>query len=494
MQRDVSFGSVLGPRAVVRESGGRQVLIERPRPLISSLLLLGSDALALLVAGALARFSWLLVNPSVNDALFIELWPKLGVFLVGYLAARLYGLGLSPVEELKRLSYVSSAVFLIVLMSLFMQQVLDGHSRGMVLLFWMLILLLVPLARSALRLLSARRAWWGRPVVILGAGKTGELVVKSLLNNPEMGLKPVACFDDDPALTQQALYGVPVVGSLEHVPALAASCKVSHAVIAMPGVTAERLQEIVRRYTHVFPYLTFVPNLFGVTSIGLATREFAGVMGIHVRQNLLLPSNRRLKRLMDMLLLLPLSVIALPLIALAALLVMLVSPGNPFYAQQRVGYGGRVFKVWKLRTMHKNADALLQRHLETHPEARAEWERYFKLAKDPRILPVVGWFLRKTSLDELPQLWNIALGEMSFVGPRPFPGYHLAAFSEDFCDIRASVMPGLTGLWQVSARSEGDLQVQEQLDRFYIRNWSLWMDIYVLWRTPWAVLFGKGAC
>jgi Undecaprenyl-phosphate galactose phosphotransferase WbaP len=494
MQRDVSFGSVVEPRVVVREEGGRQVLIERPRPLMSSLLLLASDALALLAAGVLARFGWLLVNPSINDAIFVQLWPKLGFFLAGYFAARLYGLGLSPVEELKRQSYVSTSVFLIAVMSLFLQQGLDGHSRGLLLLFWLLLLLLVPLFRAALRLLSARRAWWGTPVVILGAGKTGELVIKSLLNTPEMGLKPVACFDDDPALVQQALYGVPVVGGLARVPELAASCGVNHAVIAMPGVTAERLQEIVRRYTHVFPYLTFVPNLFGLTSVGLATREFAGVLGIHVRQNLLLPSNRRLKRLMDVLLLLPLSVIALPLVALCALLVVLVSPGNPFYAQRRVGYGGRPIRVWKLRTMHKNADALLERYLAQNPEARAEWERYFKLAKDPRILPVVGWLLRKTSLDELPQLWNIALGEMSFVGPRPFPAYHLAAFSDDFCDIRASVMPGLTGLWQVSARSDGDVQVQEQLDRFYIRNWSLWMDIYVLWRTPWAVLFGKGAC
>jgi Undecaprenyl-phosphate galactose phosphotransferase WbaP len=493
MQRDVSLGSVLVPRAIVREHEGRQVLVDRPRPRVTATLLILSDVLALLLAGVLAQGGWLLINPAIDGAIFASLWPNLSLFLVGYLFASLYGLGLGPVEELKRLTYVSTGVFGIVLMSLFVVGILDIHSRGMLLLFFLLILVLVPLVRAALRLVAAKRSWWGTPVVILGAAKTGELVIKNLLNNPELGLKPVACFDDDPALTNQALYGVPVIGSLERVPELAESWGVLHAVVAMPGVTSERLQEIVRLYTQVFPYLTFVPNFFGLSSLGLATREYAGVLGIQARQNLLMASNRRLKRFMDILLVLPLIVIALPLVLVAAFLIMLISPGNPLYAQQRIGYGGRLFKVWKLRTMYQNADQLLERHLTNHPEERVEWERYFKLSKDPRILPVIGWFLRKTSIDELPQLWNIIQGEMSFVGPRPFPAYHLAAFSNDFQQTRASVIPGLTGLWQVSARSEGDLQVQEQLDRYYIRNWSLWMDIYVLWRTPWAVLFGRGA-
>jgi lipopolysaccharide/colanic/teichoic acid biosynthesis glycosyltransferase len=192
-------------------------------------------------------------------------------------------------------------------------------------------------------------------------------------------------------------------------------------------------------------------------------------------------------------LLVPLGLIAAPIVVIAALWVRRISPGNPFYAQEREGRGGRTFRMWKLRTMHHDADALLERHLAEHPVAAAEWAERFKLVRDPRILPGIGHLLRKSSLDELPQLWNILRGEMSFVGPRPFPEYHLNAFDERFRSLRREVLPGLTGLWQVVARADSDLALQQELDTLYIANWSVWMDVYLLARTPWTVLRGAGA-
>jgi lipopolysaccharide/colanic/teichoic acid biosynthesis glycosyltransferase len=143
--------------------------------------------------------------------------------------------------------------------------------------------------------------------------------------------------------------------------------------------------------------------------------------------------------------------------------------------------------------MYTDAEERLERHLAEDSRALAEWNLRYKLHRDPRIIPVVGTLLRRTSIDELPQLWNVLIGDMSMVGPRPFPEYHLERFSPEFRDLRARVRPGLTGLWQVMVRSAGDIEDQQAFDTYYIRNWSVWMDAYILGRTAAAVITGRGA-
>jgi lipopolysaccharide/colanic/teichoic acid biosynthesis glycosyltransferase len=179
--------------------------------------------------------------------------------------------------------------------------------------------------------------------------------------------------------------------------------------------------------------------------------------------------------------------------AAAAVWIKLASRGPVFYRQMREGFAGRRFPVWKLRTMYLDGDRILEQWLESHPEDREHWRRHFKLRHDPRVLPVIGRLLRRTSLDELPQLWSVLKGEMSLVGPRPLPDYHLDQFPPEFRELRTRVLPGLTGLWQVSARGDGDVKVQEALDTYYIRNWSPWLDLYILARTVAAVLLARGA-
>jgi lipopolysaccharide/colanic/teichoic acid biosynthesis glycosyltransferase len=226
---------------------------------------------------------------------------------------------------------------------------------------------------------------------------------------------------------------------------------------------------------------------------GIRIRNLGNLLGIEYANNLLDARNRALKRTLD-LIAGTLSLLAtLPLLLVSVLVLRLRSPGPAFFHQLRTGAGSRRIRVPKIRTMVPGAEHRLEETVGLDPELRREWGASMKLRNDPRLVPGVGRFLRRWSLDELPQLWSVVKGEMSLVGPRPFPDYHLQQFSPGFRELRSRVRPGITGLWQVNVRSEGTLQQQESLDTYYIRNWSLWLDLYILARTAKAVLTGRGA-
>jgi Undecaprenyl-phosphate galactose phosphotransferase WbaP len=210
-----------------------------------------------------------------------------------------------------------------------------------------------------------------------------------------------------------------------------------------------------------------------------------------LRRDLLLPIPRFTKRAIDLLAV----VLTLPAVALTilvvGLLVRLESRGPVFYGQRRIGRGHSKFCIWKIRTMQLNADKLLQDALAGDAALREEWRRERKLRCDPRVTRV-GKFLRKTSLDELPQFWNVWLGEMSLVGPRPIVEDEIPAYGPNF-SLYCRVTPGLTGLWQVSGRSEVSRRDRVRLDSYYVRNWSPWLDLNILARTAKVVVTGQGA-
>lgn len=255
-------------------------------------------------------------------------------------------------------------------------------------------------------------------------------------------------------------------------------------------IDRRRLAELRSRYNEVL-VLTDSPresasglqpsDLQGSIALGLrrAATERAGLFSV--------------RRMTDLVIAMPALVAAAPLLAISGLLIWLVDPGPVFYRQVREGLHGKTIRVLKLRTMYRNADRMLAELLERDPTARKEWETHFKLSHDPRLLPYVGRFLRASSLDELPQLLNVVMGDMALVGPRPFPIYHLEAMTPGFRAKRASVVPGLTGLWQVSERSDADVALQERLDEFYIDNRSIWFDAALLLATVRAVLRRTGA-
>ncbi len=391
---------------------------------------------------------------------------------------------LGPVERLRRRTLATFAVFagLVAWDNIVERGVL---SRGVLLATFFFALILSPAAETAARVTLERRNRWGIPVVMLGAGPTGREVARTLSTNRHLGLVPIAFLDNRPATWNTLVEDVPVIGPLGLAQDM--ESRAEAAIVVLNEIGKDELPELN------FPRVIVIPNLAGMASLWITARDLGGCLGLELKKNLLIRRNTALKKIMDRVIALPLFLGSLPLLAIAAAWIKLSSRGPVLYRQMREGHGGRPLAVWKLRTMYVDGDRILQQWLDEHPEDRAEWRRFFKLRRDPRVLPVIGKLLRRTSLDELPQLWSILKGEMSLVGPRPFPDYHLEQFPPDFRTLRTRVLPGLTGLWQVSARSDGDVKVQEALDTYYIRNWSPWLDLYILARTVSAVLLARGA-
>jgi Undecaprenyl-phosphate galactose phosphotransferase WbaP len=458
----------------------------------SWLLLLG-DFVALEFALLIAYFVRLGLQPwwpiHIGSAQYQGLALGLLFIPAGYQMAGLYpGYGLGPVEKLRARLKVTFAVF----GGLVIWDYLVQHgtwSRGVLLVNMVFALVLPPLVESLLVMFLVRSKVWGTPVVVLGATRTGVDLMERLRKKKYLGLIPVAVLDDSHDSPGYEHPDVPVMGPLSM--ASWFRDRIHTAVVAMPRMGQARLGRLLEELS--FPRVIVIPDFSDLQSQWITPRDIGGVLGLELKRNLLLGRNWLIKRSLDYILVVPLFLFSLPVIGILALWIRKVSPGSPFYAQEREGYDGRTIRVWKLRTMYPDAEQILDQHLAQNPEAREEWIRFFKLKKDPRILPGVGHILRKTSLDELPQLWNVLKGEMSLVGPRPFPSYHLSSFDGEFRRLRQRVLPGLTGLWQVSERSNGDLAVQKSLDTYYIRNWSVWQDIYLLIATLRAVILSRGA-
>lgn len=333
----------------------------------------------------------------------------------------------------------------------------------------------------------SRAGVWSRDAVVIGSGEAAQSMALMLKSAPEIGLRPIGIVDRSCGAPADGgrLLGILQVRTLAELPEAARRGAV--AVVVSAGLQDD---QAARRFP--FREVIVVPDLSDMQALGLRAGSLNGLVALFSRPNA--PAwHHGVKAAVDRLAGLVLLAGAAPVIAGLALVVRIASPGPAFYSQQRIGCGGRPFAVWKLRTMHVDADARLSRLLKADPSAAEEWNRCFKLTNDPRIIPWVGQLLRRFSLDELPQLWNVVRGDMSLVGPRPFPPYHLARFDESFRRLRMNVPPGLTGLWQIAARSDGDLFVQRQLDLHYIRNWSLWLDLHILILTLYRVVSGAGA-
>ncbi len=462
-------------------------------------LLVLTDMVSLAVAWGAAMVIRYVAFGSFDFWRYTRLWPGLFLWVMAFAIQGLYrGAGpsarifLTPVEELRRTTIGTTWGFLTVVVGLYILLGFLFISRLIVGIAWVVALILVPCMRAWMRHICSQLPWWGSSVVIFGSGRTARRVVDILLHQPELGLKPFAILTDTPS-AEKEIDGVPILGGLDQAWQLGRTRRIPYCIVALDDGSNKRMFDIHQEYGDCFPHMMVIPDLAGLASLWIVARDVGGILGLEIRHNLLIATNRWIKRTLDLVVAIPLIILLSPLLLLLMACIRLASPGNPVYGQDREGLDGRRIRVWKLRTMYIDADKRLQNLLERDAEARMEWQRYFKLKNDPRILPFLGKFFRKFSLDELPQLWNVIVGQMSLVGPRPFPDYHLQAFDDKFRTLRHRVLPGITGLWQVSARSEGDIEIQKRMDTYYIRNWSLWLDLYLMARTFSVVVRGRGA-
>ena len=387
----------------------------------------------------------------------------------------LYDTGRSSPIELLRQRVRASSIFCAFLVAILGGQIWAPDE----ILSWLVLVpstvVLGSLTAGLVQLALKRLGLWQTRVVLIGDPAAPRALSLVLDAPPGRGLRVLArVAADDPRLADSRGF---------------AGARAAMAVLMSTGDGREDARTAARLD---FPSVVVARDAGDMQTLWSNTRMIGSAVGIEVRR---CPVRRDLllKRGIDLAAGSCLLVFALPVVAARGQGRRGGDRRNPFYAQARGGLDGCVVRIWKVRSMFADAEARLEAHLAGDAAVRAEWNSSYKLRDDPRILPGIGQFIRRSSLDELPQLWNVVRGDMSLVGPRPFPAYHLRGFDEAFQALRASVPPGLTGFWQITARSDGDLAVQQNADTFYIRNWSIWMDLYILLHTLPAVLFGKGA-
>lgn len=452
------------------------------------LLLAAVDAVSLLAVWIGVAYVYKLCGGSYRMSTYWSCWPALAVPLMCNAFSRLYhgnvfvpGAALQPPEEIRRLFWSISLAYLLIFAWLTLTRSNVEYSRLVLLLSWAISTPVVFVARGILRGTLKKFGWIQIPVLIAGGGVTGRQLAESLRTDSFSGFNPVGFLDDNPEVSDR-------IAPLSDAAAVARQLGVSHLILCLPPETVVREGS---RLLRKFPVLEVIPDnrVFPVSWMRVV--NLGGLGGVEIENRLLQRSQQFTKRIAEIAVAAVGIVFLLPVLAVLAVLVRFSSPGPVLYRAKRLGRCGRPIEVWKFRTMHADADLRLDELLRANPELAREWERNFKLDNDPRVT-FIGRFLRRSSLDELPQLFNVLRGEMALVGPRPIVTAEVSYYGKSY-EVMSLVRPGITGLWQVSGRSETSYELRVRLDVSYVMNWSIWLDFYILLKTAVEVLRGRGA-
>ena len=413
------------------------------------------------------------------------------LFLVFFAAEGLYTERRTVWKEVEHLTKATTLGTLAVLAAVALGKLSTEVSRATLVLTGLHMLLVMPASRYCAK--RALKGLWRKPLLIIGATDSVRRTLCALDQDPVLGHWVAGVLDDDPANHGQ------VIGSSGRTPvyalgpsALAAGLlrrKVARDIlISTPGMSEERILQIVEELRPRCESIYVIPRTWGLPMLTLRLDGFLEqqILMFNVCNNLAKPWNRWLKRAFDLIAGTFIAVLALPLELLVALLIKLDSDGPVLFAQERLGQHDRNFSCLKFRSMQVDADEKLPAILKRNPQIKEEWEKYAKLKRfDPR-LTRVGGFLRRWSLDEIPQLFNVLKGEMSLVGPRPYMHRERERIGPPLSTI-LEARPGMTGFWQVNGRNHLTFDDRVQLEAWYVQNWSLWLDCIILAKTARAI-------
>jgi exopolysaccharide biosynthesis polyprenyl glycosylphosphotransferase len=391
-----------------------------------------------------------------------------------------------------------AGVFHLLTVGTFLLYALSRETRwfspdfGKLFFFWLLGIAAVTFGRVGARSYCRRRIEYLQNTIIVGAGDVGQAIARKLLKHPEYGLNLVGFVDDNPKEPHPGIEHLTILGGIDDVRRVVDLLDVERVVIAFSNDGDEEVLETIRELNSIDVQVDIVPRFFDVLHPEIDIHTVEGVPVFSLAPARLDRSSRLLKRGLDVAGAIVGLVLVAPLFAVVALAIKSESRGPIFFRQVRMGEGRRVFRIWKFRSMNEDADARKHElaHLNKHLAPGGD-PRMFKIEADPRVTRVGAW-LRRTSVDELPQLFNVLAGEMSLVGPRPLildEMRHVDGWGTRRLDLR----PGITGLWQVLGRDDIGFEEMVQLDYRYVTSWSLWTDVRLLAKTVPALLRHRAA-
>lgn len=414
------------------------------------------------------------------------------IWIIIFAHERLYTKRFTYWQEVRILVKSSTISFAVILIMIFVTKTQTQFSRPVVIFAWLLSLILFPVSRYLTKLILAQTHLWKKKLIILGVHETSLMVLKSIKNNKTMGYEVLGFLDDDPNKIGKRFLGVKVLGPLSQLEPISNSLQSKDIIIATPHMPRRKLKELLTECDNISDSMWLIPRTGDFVTEGVEIEVLGEVLTLSIKKNLSKPWNIFIKSFFERCTTIFLIIILSPIFALIAIAIKLDSKGPVFFKQKRLGQRKQMFEVIKFRSMHVNTEKKLEKYLDTHPEAKEEWKKYKKLKNhDPRVTRV-GRIIRRFSMDELPQLFNVIIGHMSLVGPRPYLIEELHG-KDAFISMITRVKPGITGLWQISGRSEVPFEKRITFDEYYIRNWSLWLDIIILLKSLKVLFSSKGA-